>query len=80
MRITVILMLEFSTLCIAQHDFNYLHHWLSNTSYPCGSLSLVYYKFSEAPILLFETEDTENVSIADYPEPVMNKWFVITAK
>ena len=39
----------------------------------CGSLSLVYYKFSEAPILLFETEDTENFSIADYPEPVMNK-------
>ena len=46
----------------------------------CGSLSLVYYKFSEAPILLFETEDTGNVSIADYSEPVMNKWFVITAK
>ena len=46
----------------------------------CGSLSLVYYKFSEVPILLFETEDTENFSIADYPEPVMNKWFVITAR
>ena len=45
----------------------------------CGSLSLDH-KFSEAPILLFETEDTENFSIADYPEPVMNKWFVITAK
>ena len=41
----------------------------------CGSLSLVYYKFSEAPILLFETEDTENVSIADYSQTVMNKWF-----
>ena len=38
----------------------------------CGSLSLDH-KFSEAPILLFETEDTENFSIADYPEPVMNK-------
>ena len=46
----------------------------------CGSLSLVYYKFSGAPILLFETEDTENISIADYPEPVMNKWFFFTAK
>ena len=29
---------------------------------------------------MFETEDTENVFIADYPEPVMNKWFVIKAK
>ena len=94
MRITVILMLEFSTLCIAQHDFNHhtVYTWKHQLSLKkkrnlriftsliiqyqlssCGSLSLVYYKFSEAPILLFETEDTKNFSIADYPKPVVNK-------
>ena len=46
----------------------------------CGSLSLVYYEFLEAPILMFETEDTRNVYIADYPEPIMNMRFVIKAK
>ena len=46
----------------------------------CGSLSLVHYEFLEAPILMFETEDTRNVYIADYPEPIMNMWFVIKAK
>ena len=101
MRITVIIMSQFSTLCIAWQDFNHhtVYNWKHQLSFKkkrilriftsliiqyqlslCGSLSLVYYKFSEAPILLFETEDTENVFIADYPEPVMNKWFVITAK
>ena len=34
----------------------------------------------EAPILMFETEDTRDVYIADYPEPIMNMWFVIKAK
>ena len=24
---------------------------------------------------MFETEDTKNFSIADYPKPVVNKWF-----